>query len=90
MNYEVFEFEPISHEIERARLAKQSPKQLLRGGKKQLAIAERRYIMAWRNSTSGQQFLALKHMVNIAAEYGIEVDVYYRWMLALHEKREEA
>lgn len=81
----VFDFEPTAYEQERCKQVKQTPKQRQREGKKQLAIAERSYAMAMRNSTTGQQYIRLQHVENVAAEYGIKLDVYWRWMKRLHE-----
>lgn len=81
-----FEFAPTAYEIERQKQAKMSPKRLAQEGKKQLGIAIRNYNI--RGITTGQQFTALKHVERVASEYGIELDVYYRWMLALHRRHE--
>lgn len=85
-----FDFAPTAYETERQKQAKQTPKKFASEGKKQLAIATRRYAMTLRNSTTGQQYQALLHVASIAKEYDIALDVYYRWMLAVHEARENS
>ncbi len=79
---EHFDFAPTAYEVERQKQAKQSPKRLAQEGKKQLNIAIRNCNI--RGITAGQQFTALKHAERVASEYSIELDVYYKWMLALH------
>lgn len=79
---------PTAYALALQKQAAQSKKQLERDGKRQLAIAERAYLMSVRNSTAGQQFERLKHMRRVADEYGIELDVCYRFLLMLHEEVE--
>jgi hypothetical protein len=73
-----FDFAPTAYEVERHRRRASE-------GKKQLAIATRRYAMTLRNATTGQQYQSLLHVASIAREYEIEIDVYWHWMKRLHE-----
>ena len=81
---------PTAYTLALQKQKSQTKKQLEREGKRQLAIAERAYLMSVRNSTAGQQFERLKHMRQVADEYGIELDVCYKFLLMSHEEVENA
>ena len=75
---------PTAYEVERQKQLKQTPKQRLNEGKKQFKKAVASYALATKNSTTGMQLVKLKHVESVAEKYGIELDVYFKWMLALH------
>lgn len=82
---ERLELSPTAYEVERRRQAAQSPKRFKREGQRQLKIAISDYMMAYRNGTAGMQYSRLLHLRAVANEYGIELDVYFKWMIAVHE-----
>lgn len=76
---------PTGHEVERQKQAAQTPKRRAAEGKKQLKIAIAAYVLAVRNGTTGMQAARLEHVKAVADDYGISLDVYFRWMIALHQ-----
>lgn len=80
-----FTFEPTAYEKARQKQQKQTPKQRMAEGRRQIKIAVSKYAMAWNKCDVGTQYAALLHIKRASQFYGIELDPLFQWLIALHE-----
>ena len=69
-------------ELEKQRIANLSPKRRAQEGKRQLKKAIGRCDI--RGNAAGTEYIELCNAESIAKAYGIEMPIYYKWLLMLH------
>lgn len=81
---EIFTFAPTDYEIEAAKHAKQTPKQLAKEFQKQYQIALRSATAG--KQTAGGQLVNLKNAARICEQYGQPIPDDLKCMIALYER----